>query len=237
MHDAVGDADCLWSYKIGSGYSWMVSEGVPAIDSAVTENSAVVILLGVNDVIDPFLLYQYADYLNAKAAEWKKRGAETFYASIMPVDDALDHYEHNADIEYWNDTIQPLLSGDVIYLDLFHPMLGQFQTVDGLHYTYDTYRMIFDLILAGVDLYQSAVIKFEPQEIPPDDATVPQMNFTAADTENAYDEASANDRWTVIAGKVRYVGDDGKLAEGLRIIDDYVCYFDRYGNLVWQVRK
>ena len=234
MHSLTGDAGCLWSYKVGSGYEWMVAEGVPNIDASVGENCAVVIMLGVNDVIDPFRIPMYADYINKKAAVWKERGAETFYVSILPVDDALDKDEHNADIEFWNDYIQPVLSEDVIYLDLYHTIGDNYETVDGLHYTYDTYAYIFDLVISGVDLYQSAVVKFEPQEVPPDDSEEPHMTVTAADTETGEE---GGDRWVLIGGHLRYVNEEGKLATGLVVIHDYICMFDRYGDLMWQVHK
>ena len=237
MHEFTGDAGCLWSYKVGSGYEWMVSEGVPVIDAQVTEGSAVVIMLGVNDVVDPFRISQYVDYINKKAAEWKDRGAETFYVSINPVDDARSTLEHNSDIEFWNDMIQQLFSPEVIYLDTYHPLLSGFWTVDGLHYTGETYLKIFDLVVSGVDLYQGAVISFEPVEIPPDTAVTPQMTFTAADTENEDNPELGNERWALVAGHLRYIGKDGKLVSGLQVIGEYVCYFDEYGDLMWQVRK
>ncbi len=237
MHDVTGDAGCLWSYKIGSGYEWMVSEGVPAVEGSIGENSAVVIMLGVNDVIDSFRISMYADYINQKAAEWKELGAETFYVSILPVDDSRSVTEHNVDIDYWNIRIQQLLSDDVIYMDVSGALGGNFGTVDGLHYTADTYQTIFDLTISGVDLYQPASVVFEPEELPPDDAVVPHMTVTAADTESVAESADTAARWVTIGEHIRYVDEDGKLATGLREIDGYICMFDKYGDLQWKKEK
>ena len=233
MHQVTGDAGCLWSYKIGSGYEWMVSEGVPAIEDSVTEHSAVVIMLGVNDVIDPFRISQYAEYINKKAAEWKEKGAETYYVSILPVDDALSITEKNIDIDYWNIMIQQLLSDDVVYLDISSALGENYRTVDGLHYTLDTYSVIFDLTISGVDLYQGNTVVFEPEEIPPDEAVIPHMTVTAADTESL-EESAEGARWVEIGDHLRYVDADGKLATGLLRIGDEICMFDKYGDLQWR---
>ena len=236
MHEVVGDAGCLWSFKVGSGYEWMVSTGVPAVESSIGKGAAVVIMMGVNDVVDPFRISMYASYINQKAAEWKSRGAETYYVSINPVDDSRSLTEHNSDIVFWNDTIRTILSEDVVYVDTFNLISGYFGTVDGLHYTSDTYRQIFELVVSAVDLYQADVVTFEPQEVPPDTSSIPEMIITAADTEPGTDDTGGS-RWAVVGGLIRYVGEDGKLAVGLRVIGPYICYFDRYGNLGWQVHR
>ena len=44
------DSDCIFQCLSSMGYSWMVNTAFPAVDSQVTSGTAVVILMGVNDV-------------------------------------------------------------------------------------------------------------------------------------------------------------------------------------------
>lgn len=171
MHEVVGDAGISWCFRIGSGYNWMISDAFPAADASVTAGTSVVIALGVNDVVDSFRIQQYASAISRQAAVWKERGVRTYYVSILPVDDSLDSEEHNSDIEYWNRTIGPLLSEDVTYLDLYGRVLADYATTDGLHYTDDTYRKIFQLITEAVGSG--------------DAGSTEGMRVTAADTETA----------------------------------------------------
>lgn len=249
MHQFVGDAGVSWCYKIGMGYLWMMSEGFPTIDGDVGPGTAVVITLGVNDVVDQFRVPQYAAAINEKAAEWRARGAQTFYASITPVDDALNHEEHNSDIVYWNNTIQPLLSQDVYYLDLYSAIIGNFATVDGLHYTGDTYRTIFDLIISGVE----AAGYYPYSEEDYEDDGLPRTTLTAADTEGevsaaelpadtAWNDGTESEAesgeevpgytgWQALQDtKIYYI--DGEPASGLQNIDGTLYFFNPEGEVM-----
>ena len=80
-----GREDEYWSAKNSMGYSWLVSSGAPAVENLIDENTDVVILMGVNDLGN---VSRYVDYMNAKAADWKERGARTFFVSVTPVVDS-----------------------------------------------------------------------------------------------------------------------------------------------------
>ena len=54
-----------WSARNSMGYSWMVSTGVPQVEDLIDKDTDVIILMGVNDLGN---LYNYADYINEKAA-------------------------------------------------------------------------------------------------------------------------------------------------------------------------
>ena len=247
MHMFVGDAGVGWCYKVGMGYLWMMSEGFPTIDGDVGAGTAVVITLGVNDVVDQFRIPQYAAAINAKAAEWRARGAQTFYVSITPVDDALDHYEHNSDIVYWNNTIQPLLSQDVVYLDIYSAIIGNFSTVDGLHYTGPTYERIFDLIISGVE--SAGYYPYSEDDY--EDDGMPRTTMTVAATEGAWsgaempvddavsgisgteseEEVPGYTGWQALADKTIYYV-DGVPASGLITVDGELHFFDDDGSVM-----
>ena len=151
MHEAVGETGVTWEAKNSMGLSWMKKTAIPSIDSKVRNGTAVVVLMGVNDVADTWQAKNYASYLNKKAKEWASRGAYTYYVSILPVDDRKDHYESNAQVEAWNATIRPLLSQNVTYIDLYSQLKGKVSTAsDGLHYQNSTSRTIYSLIMNSI---------------------------------------------------------------------------------------
>ena len=60
----------------------MVSTGVPQVEDQIEDNTAVIILMGVNDL---YHVNDYISYINSKAAEWGNRGAQTYFVSVGPV--------------------------------------------------------------------------------------------------------------------------------------------------------
>ena len=152
MYETVGDSGVLWEYKSGMGYNWMVNDAVPEIDPYVGDGTSVVIMLGVNDIGDSWMADQYAAFLNSKAAEWKGRGAKVYYIAVTKcADNYSDRWgTDNSHIAEWNERIRPQLSTDVIYLDI-SSILGEVETVDGLHYTNTTNQQIYNIVMNYVE--------------------------------------------------------------------------------------
>lgn len=131
----------VWSCKTAQGYKWMINTGVPQIESEITKNTAVIILMGVNDLYN---VHNYISYINSKAQEWNQLGATTYFVSVGPIQN--DPYISNNDIEDFNSTIQNGLSS-VHYIDIYSRLINEgFQTMDGIHYTTETYKYIYNLI-------------------------------------------------------------------------------------------
>lgn len=154
MQQAVGDDGNIWSCLIGAGYSWFESTGVPAVDSQVGSDTAVVILMGVNDMLAPETYSSYASYINSKAEEWVGKGAEVYYVSVNPVIDS--GYSNpwgtitNESIEQWNANMVSSLSSSVGYIDTYTQIRSSFTTIDGIHYEPSTYTAIYDIIKNAV---------------------------------------------------------------------------------------
>ena len=152
MYQFVGkQTNVIWSYKSSMGLTWMKSTGIPRIESKIRKNTAVVILMGVNDVLDLWQADNYASYINSKAKTWKSKGAETYYVSLTPVDDTKDKYEKNKDITAWNTRIKKKLSSNVYYVDIYKKMkTGLETTSDGLHYqkasSVKFYNLVYDAV-------------------------------------------------------------------------------------------
>ncbi|MDO5477528.1 MAG: hypothetical protein Q4F43_10545, partial [Eubacteriales bacterium] len=136
------EGEVYWSAANSMGYSWMVSTGVPAVDDLIGEDTDVAILMGVNDLGN---VGKYAQYINEKAAEWKARGARTFFVSVTPVDDSRSPNAKNARIESFNSYMQENLQ-DAVYIDAYSRIRNTYQSPDGIHYASSTYREIYRII-------------------------------------------------------------------------------------------
>ena len=147
--DANGDT---WSAKGSEGLSWMKETGVPQIEGRIDGNTDVVILMGVNEVIYGSGRWEdYISYINEKAAIWKQKGARTFYCAVTPVgkgpgDDSYKKITNKGTIASWNRAMKNGLTGDVGYIDTYNAIIGSYSSGDGLHYTKDTYKKIYECI-------------------------------------------------------------------------------------------
>ncbi len=143
------EEDC-WSCQESMGYDWMVSAGVPAVEQEITENTAVFILLGINDLGN---VNNYIGYINGKAPEWEARGAEVFYVAIGPVGQTT---VTNAQIESFNATVRNNIAAP--YIDLYSAMMQTgFSTQDGLHYTAGTYSFIYNYLKEQADIWAESL--------------------------------------------------------------------------------
>lgn len=151
LRDAVND-DSVWSCLSSMGYDWMVSTGVPQIEDQIEDNTAVIILMGVNDLYN---VNNYISYINSKASEWSGRGAQTYFVSVGPVQN--DPYASNAEIESFNSAMQANLIG-VTYIDIYsHLVSDGFSTVDGTHYPDSVSVDIYNYILDHLEEQRSGI--------------------------------------------------------------------------------
>lgn len=149
IRDAVQD-DSIWSCLSSMGYDWMVSDGAPEIEDEIQDNTAVIILMGVNDVHH---VNEYIQYINQKAKEWTDLGASTYFVSVGPVEN--DPYVTNAQIESFNSSMEANLIG-VNYIDIYtHLTENGYSTLDGIHYPDDVSIEIYNYILEHLEEVRS----------------------------------------------------------------------------------
>lgn len=140
MQSAVGGND-TWSGKVSAGLDWMQSSGVPNVEGSIKNGSAVIILMGVNDL---YRADSYISYINGKASSWASKGAHTYFVSVNPTEGSYNHL--NSDIDSFNQKLKSGLS-NVSYIDTNSYLKSNgFSTTDGLHYTSDTYNKIYSYI-------------------------------------------------------------------------------------------
>jgi glucan-binding repeat-containing protein len=212
LHAAVGDEGCIWAHKVGEGLYWMRDVAVPEVDDYIGSNSAVVILMGVNDAGYTGTAYDYVSYINARAADWAARGAVTYYFSVCPINEDIYRGNDvtNADIIAWNDIMRSGLSSDVIYVDVYDDIMEVMDTPDGMHYQRSTSTRWFELIKEAV-----AGSPSDPGVLVMPELTYDRVNVWV-DTRN---------------GKLHY-DENGELDIGLTEIDGDWYYFNNFGYMV-----
>lgn len=131
LRDVNSDSKNTFICLSSMGYDWMMSTAFLQAESYASSGTAFVILMGVNDL---YHQNSYISAINQKAAEWKKKGAVVYFASVGPVQN--DPYTSNSEIESFNRALKNGLSSDVGYIDLYGELnKSGYQTVDGTHYT------------------------------------------------------------------------------------------------------
>lgn len=142
LRDVNSDSKNTFICLSSMGYDWMMSTAFPQAESYASSGTAFVILMGVNDL---YHQNSYISAINQKAAEWKKKGAVVYFASVGPVQNDL--YTSNSEIESFNRALKNGLSSDVGYIDLYGELnKSGYQTVDGTHYTNAVSKNIISFI-------------------------------------------------------------------------------------------
>lgn len=134
---------CIYIAKEGEGYDWFYNDGLPQMETAIKDNpkADVVFNLGVNDLKN---LSLYIDLYNLLMDEYNDT---SFYLmSVNPVDESYTLNISNSEINAFNESIENSFSKQ--YLDCYNQLLNDgFTTVDGLHYSKDTYRAIHSFLI------------------------------------------------------------------------------------------
>lgn len=157
------DTHAYWYAKNGTGGNWFKHTAVPAIESKISNGTNVVILSGINDCKENKTdnLQEYIRLVNQKAYTWKKKGAHVYFVSLNPVGKTGSgrngSYKKNGitcvnkkQVESWNKTLKEGLSSDITYIDTYSAIIDSFQSKDGLHYTNETNKTIFQTIISAM---------------------------------------------------------------------------------------
>ena len=143
MKLAVNSND-IWSCKSAMGLDWMKSAGVPNVENQITTGTAVIILMGVNDL---FNADKYITYINQKTSEWRDKGAKVYFVSVNPINENAYKCFNNTRIETFNAKMASNLV-NVKYIDTYNYLITHScdYTSDGLHYQNSTSKVIYNLI-------------------------------------------------------------------------------------------
>lgn len=142
MRDSVNSSEDIWSCQSAMGLDWFKSTGVPQVEDKIGNGTAVIILMGVNDL---YHATSYVNYINDKAKSWVGKGASVYFVSVNPTEGSYDHL--NNDITTFNQKVKSGLSNKITYINTNDYLKSKgFTTTDGLHYDTTTYRKIYNYI-------------------------------------------------------------------------------------------
>lgn len=137
MANYVSANDNGWECSSTGNYDWLTSTAYTNADKTIGEGTKVFINIGLND------LDRYADYaasINAKAQEWKDKGASVYFVAIGPVESNSDIL--NQDIINFNTYMYQNLS--IPFIDAYNYLVENgFETSDGKTYTNATSTALY----------------------------------------------------------------------------------------------
>lgn len=133
----------VWSCKSSMGLYWMQHTGIPNIVDKISSNSAIIILMGVNDLSNSM---SYVKYVNSQVSSWNQRGAKVYFVSVNPTDGGYSYLD--ARIKSFNSDLKNNLDSSIKYINTYNYLTKKgFSTTDGLHYTNDTYKKIYNYVV------------------------------------------------------------------------------------------
>lgn len=143
MQNSVDYNDNIFFSKIGMGYNYFLTqeENIKSSDSDI-----LIVGFGVNDLYNVNL---YIDYLNSHLLK-----KEVIFLTVNPVDENLEQKNgftiKNSDIDKFNKIIkEKAMNYKVLDTNAYLKEVG-FDTIDGLHYTSETYNMIYDFVISNI---------------------------------------------------------------------------------------
>ena len=143
IHEVGND---LYVAQGAMGLDLLKSTGIPAATPYFNSGSAIVILMGVNDL---FNANSYINYINSNANNWKSKGSSLYFVSVNPCSGSYSNMNNN--IVNFNNTVKNGLSNMVGWIDTYSVLTsGGFNTTDGLHYDGATYQTIYNYIKSKV---------------------------------------------------------------------------------------
>ena len=155
QHTVTEDEDSVYVAESNQGYAWFV-QNLDRVKASVTSNCVIIINFGVNDLVDA---PHYVEKINELQ---KEVSCEVYFMSVNPVDDDIlagkGNGLRNFMIEEFNETMKSELGEDVGYIDSYAYLMQEgYETMDGLHYSADTYRKIHNYCTQQVS--QTKVVK------------------------------------------------------------------------------
>ena len=147
-------SDATFICKESTGYDWMKNNAFQQANSQVGMGTKVIIWFGVNDIENQ---NNYIPAVNAKAAEWKARGAQIYYAEIGPLK-RDDRYASNEKIQKFNQDLKNGLSSNVTVIPLYDKLVNEgfemINSTDTTHYNPETniriYNYLVNTVTSGV---------------------------------------------------------------------------------------
>lgn len=147
MSAYVSSKSAVFIGKVGSGYSWLSTkvERKLAVKLKKYPASKVIFNFGVNDWGN---LSNYIVFYKKLIAKYPK--AQFYFLSVNPIDSTKgSFYLTNKDIKSFNKALKTAFPKQFINSYQYLMKKG-FSTVDGLHYTGETYKLIYNYVMKKI---------------------------------------------------------------------------------------
>ncbi len=137
-----------WSAKSAQGFTWMTNVGIPNIENQLDDTSALIILMGVNDMGTEGNTQRYINYFNQKIPEWTSKGTRVYFAAVFPCSD--DQAKKNRLINAFNSEMSKIEG--LNYIDTHEYIVNnKIKTSDGLHYGASANKNIYQYIIDNLE--------------------------------------------------------------------------------------
>ena len=143
----------IWYAKVSAGYTWFINNALNQINSyLINDNFEFIILMGANDLYNADLANKYISIISEYANNYPE--SKFVFASVNPINDeaSLNHgYSTiNQNVIDFNsnliNSINNLNLKNIFYCDTYKKIIDDFETGDGLHYSAQTYKKIYNII-------------------------------------------------------------------------------------------
>ena len=151
----------VWSCADSKGITWFSSDGIRNLNSYMGQDTALIILMGVNDTAN---VKRYLSYINENAPKWISKGVKVYFVSVNPTHGPQRYAPNTPDgiqpgaqnvvcIEDFNKTMVDGLIDEVTFIDTYHGLDWPANCFDssGLHYNKSQYKRIYDFILDAIN--------------------------------------------------------------------------------------
>lgn len=137
--------DDVYIAQGSKGLDWMNSTGKSALDGVISKGSAIIILMGINDMRN---VDGYITSINAMSKEYKD--SKVYFVSVNPCTSQSKNCNNNY-IKSFNKTIKSNIIPEVTFLDTNSFLTSDgFNTTDGIHYDKKTYLKLYDYIKKNI---------------------------------------------------------------------------------------
>lgn len=155
MHNYIGNDGASWMGFPGERYETLVNVAVPIIDKMSLPGKQIVILFGINDITTwgaQGSFNNYNQFLRGKAQSWINKGAKVYFANVIGIDEGMMATSPGTtmdSINYTNGqvaTFNKLMAGFPENVKRINISVGKNPFYDGIHYTPETCRLIYNQI-------------------------------------------------------------------------------------------
>ncbi len=168
---------------VGKGYYWFTSAATQKefTEKLPSAGGIVLVNLGINDLA---YVKRYYTLINKIAETYPE--LHFYYYSVNPVNETkakkIGATMTNEEIEKFNRIMKENLSERVTWIDTYSRMRQYgFKTLDGVHYTTSTYKLIYEYVMEALEDLEYEEIFLNEPECPGEDMVPPRQDYYQQD--------------------------------------------------------